>query len=59
MTDVKNQSQRAADLMTEDDLAREQLGPQGVPGKPDTHPTPPRQEKDQMPKNGEFDGHTA
>lgn len=59
MSHVKNESQRGGDLITEDERAREQLGPQGVPGKPDTHPTPPRAEKDQMPKDGEFDGHPA
>lgn len=59
MSQLKNQPHRADDLITEDDRAIEQLGPQGVPGKPDTHPVPPRQEKDQMPKDGEFDGHPA
>jgi len=44
---------------TEDDRAKEQLGPQGVPGKPDSHPEPAPQQDEQMPKSGEFDGHTA
>ena len=44
---------------TEDDRAKEQLGPQGVPGKPDSHPEPVAQQEEQMPKSGEFDGHTA
>lgn len=43
---------------TEDDIAREKLGPQGVPGKPDQGKMTPQQ-KEQMPKSGEFDGHTA
>ncbi len=59
MPQVKNRPQDTDDLVTEDDRAKEQLGPQGVPGKPDTHPVPPRAEKDQMPGNGEFDGHPA
>lgn len=59
MSHVKNESQRGGDLITEDDRARNELGPQGVPERPDTHPTPPRGEKDQMPKDGEFDGHPA
>lgn len=45
--------------ITEDARAREKLGPQGVPGKPDTHPQPPAAENKQMPKDGEFDGHPA
>jgi len=44
---------------TEDDRAKEELGPQGVPGKPDTHPEPAPQQKEQMPQSGEFDGHPA
>lgn len=44
---------------TEDDIAREKLGPQGVPGKPDFHQERPKQEDQQIPKNGEFDGHVA
>lgn len=43
---------------TEDDLARKELGPQGVPGKPDRKKMTPQQ-KEQTPKSGEFDGHTA
>ncbi len=48
----------AEERKTEDDLAREKLGPQGVPGeKAREHMTP--QEKEQLPKSGKFDGHTA
>ena len=43
---------------TEDQGAREKLGPQGVPGKPDQRKMTPQQ-KEQMPKSGKFDGHTA
>lgn len=49
----------AGDRITEDDRAQEKLGPQGVPGRPDTHPVPSPAEKKQMPKDGEFDGHPA
>lgn len=42
---------------TEDDLAKESLGPRGVPGKPDTHKLTEK-EREQLPP-GEFDGHTA
>jgi hypothetical protein len=43
---------------TEDDLARQKLGPRGVPGGPDTATMTPQREK-KMPKSGDFDGHTA
>ena len=43
---------------TEDERARRNLGPQGAPGKPDQDKMTPQQEE-QMPKSGEFDGHTA
>ena len=42
----------------EDDIAREKLGPRGVPSAPDTAKMTP-QEKKNIPKSGEFDGHTA
>jgi hypothetical protein len=35
--------------LTEDDMARAQLGPRGIPGKPDTAKMTPQQEKN-MPK---------
>ena len=44
---------------TEDDIACEKLGPQGVPGKPDVHDRRPQKEDEQIPKPGEFDGHVA
>jgi len=43
---------------SEDDEAREQLGPQGVPGKPNRNKMTPDAEK-QTPRSGEFDGNTA
>jgi len=49
---------REQDRQTEDDIAREKLGPRGVPGAPDAAKMTP-QEKKNIPKSGEFDGHTA
>ena len=43
---------------TEDEIARKKLGPRGVPGGPDTAKMTPQQEKN-IPKTGDFDGHTA
>ena len=43
---------------TEDEIARKNLGPRGVPGGPDTAKMTPQQEKN-IPKTGKFDGHTA
>jgi hypothetical protein len=43
---------------TEDDIARERLGPRGIPSDPDkAKMTPQRGIK--TPKSGDFDGHTA
>jgi hypothetical protein len=44
--------------LTEDDIARKKLGPRGVPGGQDTAKMTPQQEKN-IPKTGNFDGHTA
>jgi len=44
--------------LTEDEIARRKLGPRGVPGGKDTAEMT-RQEEEQLPKTGEFDGHTA
>ena len=49
---------RDQDRQTEDDIAREKLGPRGVPGGEDTGKMTPQAEKN-MPKSGKFDGHTA
>ncbi len=46
------------DRLTEDEMARRELGPRGEPGKPDTAKMTPQREK-KLPKTGEFDGHTA
>jgi hypothetical protein len=46
------------DRPSEDDIARQKLGPRGVPGGEDTAKMTPQQEKN-MPKSGSFDGHTA
>lgn len=43
---------------TEDDLARQKLGPRGVPGAPDTAKMTPQRRK-KTPDVGDFDGHTA
>jgi hypothetical protein len=49
---------RERGLKTEDDIAREKLGPRGVPGAPDPRKLTPEQEKN-LPISGEFDGHVA
>jgi hypothetical protein len=46
------------DRPTEDDIAREKLGPRGVPGEPKPANMTPQREK-KTPKSGGFDGHTA
>jgi hypothetical protein len=43
---------------TEDDIARQKLGPRGVPGGEDKAKMTPQREK-KTPKSGKFDGHTA
>ena len=52
------QATREEDRLSEDDIARKKLGPQGVPGVPDTAKMTPQVAK-QMPKSGDFDGHTT
>jgi hypothetical protein len=49
---------REEDRPTEDEIAREKLGPRGVPGAPDSAKLTPQENKN-IPKSGEFDGHTA
>jgi hypothetical protein len=46
------------DRPTEDDIARQKLGPRGIPGGADTAKMTPQNEKN-IPKPGKFDGHTA
>ena len=43
---------------TEDQMARRKLGPRGIPNAPDSAKMTPQQEKE-LPREGEFDGHTA
>jgi hypothetical protein len=49
---------REEDRQTEDDIARKNLGPRGVPGAPDTAKMTLQEDKN-IPKTGEFDGHIA
>jgi hypothetical protein len=49
---------REEERETEDQIARRKLGPRGVPGAKDTAAMTPQSEKE-LPKSGEFDGHTA
>jgi hypothetical protein len=49
---------REEDRPTEDDIARKDLGPRGVPGAPDTAKMT-KQEAENIPKSGKFDGHPA
>ena len=61
---MAHDSKREADRPTEDDIARQKLGPRGVPGgedvpgDEDNGKMTPQAEKN-MPKSGKFDGHTA
>jgi hypothetical protein len=47
-----------AERPTEDDQAKEKLGPRGIPGGPDTAKMTLQREK-KTPAVGDFDGHTA
>ena len=49
---------REEDRQTEDDIARKNLGPRGIPGAPDTAKMTSQEDKN-IPRTGEFDGHTA
>jgi hypothetical protein len=44
--------------LTGDEMARGKLGPRGIPGGEDAAKMTPQQKKN-MPKEGEFDGHVA
>jgi len=57
-SDKVREATREEERLTEDEIARRQLGPRGVPGAPDTATMTPQYEKN-LPKEGEFDGHTA
>ena len=49
---------REEERLTEDESARIKLGPRGVLGGLDTAKMTPQQAKN-IPKTGDFDGHTA
>jgi hypothetical protein len=51
-------SDKPVERPTEDEVAREKLGPQGIPGQPDRRKMS-ESDKEQTPKSGDFDGHTA
>ena len=55
---MPRQIREEAQRLTEDEIARRILGPRGVPGGQDTAKMTPQQAKN-IPKTGEFDGHTA
>jgi len=55
---VDKQETHKAERETEDQVARRDLGPRGVPGAADTAKMT-LQEEQQLPKSGKFDGHTA
>lgn len=55
---IIRQGVREEDRQTEDQDARRDLGPRGIPGAPDSARMTPQREK-KLPKSGEFDGHTA
>jgi hypothetical protein len=44
--------------LTEDEMVRRKLGPRGIPGADDTAKMTPQQ-RENLPKEGEFDGHVA
>ncbi|HEX3939805.1 MAG TPA: hypothetical protein VHX43_20075 [Xanthobacteraceae bacterium] len=58
MTGKIREATREDERETEDQIARRKLGPRGERGSPDTATMTPQGEK-QLPKEGEFDGHTA
>jgi len=58
MTGKIREATREEDRETEDQIARRKLGPRGEPGVADTAKMTPQQQTE-LPKSGEFDGHTA
>ena len=58
MTPLRREKVREEDRLTEDAMARRELGPRGVPGEPDTAKMTPQRKK-KLPEIGDFDGHTA
>ena len=57
-SDKIRKAPREEERLTEDEIARRNLGPRGVPGTPDTATMTPQYRKN-LPEVGEFDGHTA
>jgi hypothetical protein len=53
-----NKNIREEERETEDQIARRKLGPRGEPGAPDSAKMTPQGEKE-LPKSGDFDGHSA
>lgn len=58
MTGKLREGTREEERETEDQMARRKLGPRGVPDGDDTAKMTPQSEQE-LPKAGEFDGHTA
>jgi hypothetical protein len=55
---MKNEKPEKEDRQTEDQIARERLGPRGIPGAPEANRMTPQREK-KTAESGKFDGHTA
>ena len=58
MTGKIREATREEERETEDQIARRKLGPRGQPGAPDTTALTPQSEEN-LPKEGDFDGHPA
>ena len=58
MTGKLREGTREEERETEDQMARRELGPRGVPDAADTATMTPQRDK-KLPREGEFDGHTA
>jgi len=58
MAEKIREATREEERETEDQMARRELGPRGVPDAPDPAKMTPQQATE-LPKSGEFDGHTA
>ena len=58
MANKLREATREEERETEDQMARRKLGPRGEPDVADTAKMT-RQQETELPKSGEFDGHTA
>jgi hypothetical protein len=58
MANKLREATREEERETEDQMARRKLGPRGEPDAADTAKMT-RQQETELPKSGEFDGHTA